>query len=193
MMHLNWKKSPKRIFDQSSGILLLLLILLIFYSMTFFSRGRGDEKSFHQNSLYIQIDGDILDPGVYAFPPDGDLKDFLINRAGGALQDDQFDTALTLPPIRSGIKIVIQRDHKKWRFSTQEMSAFQKCTLGIPISLNRESQEGLTAIPGIGPGLAEAIVKERFQRGGFQHWEEILSIKGIGPKLFKKIRPFIIL
>jgi competence protein ComEA len=73
------------------------------------------------------------------------------------------------------------------------MSAFYKITLGIPISLNKESETGLTAIPGIGPGLAKAIVRERSERGGFQHLRDVLSVKGIGPKLYEKIKPYVIL
>ena len=44
------------------------------------------------------------------------------------------------------------------------MSAFHKVTLGIPLSINRESVEGLTAIPGIGNSLALTIEKERIKR-----------------------------
>ena len=71
------------------------------------------------------------------------------------------------------------------------MSAFYKFTLGIPLSLNEESEEGLTAIPGIGPGLAGVIVNERNKRGGFKDLDEIKTIYGIGEKVYKKIAPYI--
>jgi len=73
------------------------------------------------------------------------------------------------------------------------MSAFYGITFGLPVSLNRETLEGLTAIPGIGSGLARAIVRERNERGGFQSIDEILSIQGIGPSLYRKIRPYFVL
>jgi competence protein ComEA len=73
-----------------------------------------------------------------------------------------------------------------------EMSAFSKMTFGLPISLNRENEVGLTALPGIGNSLARAIVKERQNRGGFKNLDELRDIKGIGKKLLEKIRPFLI-
>ena len=88
----------------------------------------------------------------------------------------------------SGKKVTVSNRDETTSFSLGDMTAFHKLTLGIPISLNRESEEGLTAIPGIGSELAKAIVRERSKRDGFKEWEEILSIRGIGPKLFNKIK-----
>jgi competence protein ComEA len=73
------------------------------------------------------------------------------------------------------------------------MSAFSKLTLGIPLSLNRENEEGLTAIPGIGPAIARAIVAERTARKGFKSLDELLSVPGIGPKVYTRIAPYLIL
>lgn len=117
----------------------------------------------------------------------------LIGRAGG-LSPDTIQTApfkdYVLP---TAVRVVIRMEGDKCKFYQREMSAFYKLTLGIPISLNRESEEGLTAIPGIGLGLAKAIVVERSKRGGFRGLDEILSINGISHRLYGKIRPFITL
>ena len=40
------------------------------------------------------------------------------------------------------------------------MTSFHKITLGMPVSINTESLESLTAVPGIGPKLAESIIRE---------------------------------
>ena len=74
-----------------------------------------------------------------------------------------------------------------------EMTAFQKITLGMYVSINLENLEGLTAVPGIGPGLAGLIVRERENRGGFKSLDEIKSIRGIGPGLYKRVRPYLVL
>ena len=75
----------------------------------------------------------------------------------------------------------------------REISAFYKITLGLPICLNSESEMGLSAIPGIGLGLAKAIVAERTKRGGFKSLGELRSINGIGEKLHRKITPYLTL
>ena len=59
--------------------------------------------------------------------------------------------------------------------------------------IDMETLEGLTAIPGIGPKLAGAIVREKAERDGFQRPDEILSVRGIGPTLYGKIRPNLVL
>jgi len=64
-------------------------------------------------------------------------------------------------------------------------------TLGIPLNLNSETPEGLTAIPGIGKSLAGRIVKERIKRDGFKDIIELRSVSGIGEKTFLKIAPHV--
>lgn len=73
----------------------------------------------------------------------------------------------------------------------EELSAYQKMTLGIPLNLNSETQEGLTAIPGIGKSLASRIVKERIKRDGFKNINELRGISGIGEKTYLKIVPHV--
>jgi competence ComEA-like helix-hairpin-helix protein len=91
----------------------------------------------------------------------------------------------------SGIKVLVRKEGKEYILSFMEMSAFSKMTLGLPISLNRENEEGLRALPGIGPALARAIVRERAERGGFNSLDEMIDIKGVGNRLLEKIRPFL--
>jgi len=77
--------------------------------------------------------------------------------------------------------------------AASEMTSFHKITFGMPVSINTESLESLTAVPGIGPKLAELIIRERESLGGFKSLDEILSIKGIGPALYGKISPYLVL
>jgi DNA uptake protein ComE-like DNA-binding protein len=49
----------------------------------------------------------------------------------------------------------------------------------------------LSAIPGIGPGLAKSIVKERLRRGGFKSIHDLMSVHGIGENKFRNMSPFV--
>jgi competence ComEA-like helix-hairpin-helix protein len=73
------------------------------------------------------------------------------------------------------------------------LSAFQKITLGLPISINTENADGLTAIPGIGPKIAASIILERERRGRYISLSDLRLIKGIGPALYRKIAPYLAL
>ena len=87
----------------------------------------------------------------------------------------------------------VQSGKKVHDFCKAEMTAFHKITLGMPVSINTESLESLTAVPGIGPKLAELIIRERERSGGFRSLDEILSIRGIGSVLYGKISPYLVL
>ncbi|MBT8362066.1 MAG: helix-hairpin-helix domain-containing protein, partial [Deltaproteobacteria bacterium] len=45
--------------------------------------------------------------------------------------------------------------------------------------------------PGIGPRTAERIGEYRKVNGPFRTAEDLLNIKGIGPKVLQKLKPFI--
>ena len=85
----------------------------------------------------------------------------------------------------------IERYHAENLLEKGEISAFQKITLGIPIDINNESVNGLTAIPGIGKSLAQTIENERIKRNGYKNIDELKSLPGIGDKLFLKITPYV--
>lgn len=59
--------------------------------------------------------------------------------------------------------------------------------------LNRATAIELQSLPGIGPAKAQAIVDYREARGGFQRIEDLLQVKGIGPKIYEKIAPLVTL
>ena len=50
------------------------------------------------------------------------------------------------------------------------------------ININQASAKELTQLKGIGPKLAERIVLYREESGPFQVPEDIMKVKGIGPK-----------
>ena len=178
--------------DRTTGFFALILILLILFFLRPESRSPAIHGEPCEKPFFIQIAGEINSPGVYTLCHRANLIE-IINRAEGFRLCDDPAGAFEDFTFPSGTRIIIQRNDVRCMFSQDEMSAFYKLTLGIPISLNRESEEGLTAISGIGPALARAIIRERSKRGGFKNLDEMLSINGIGNKLLGKIRPFLAL
>lgn len=60
------------------------------------------------------------------------------------------------------------------------------------IDLNAATAEQLTALPGIGPSKAAAVVDYRSKTGGFRSKEQLMEVKGIGPKTYEKLKDSII-
>jgi competence protein ComEA len=62
---------------------------------------------------------------------------------------------------------------------------------GQRLDINRASAEELTLIPGIGPKLAERIVEVRARRGRFESLAELRAVRGLGPKIWLRVEPFV--
>jgi hypothetical protein len=60
---------------------------------------------------------------------------------------------------------------------------------GLPLDLNRADARALEVLPGIGPGRAQAIVRERTQ-APFCRVGDLARVRGIGPVLVARIAPF---
>lgn len=60
------------------------------------------------------------------------------------------------------------------------------------VDLNRAEWPELAQLPDIGPTLADRIVESRETEGPYLDHEELLRVKGIGPKTLEKIRPYLL-
>ena len=60
------------------------------------------------------------------------------------------------------------------------------------IDLDRAGPDELAALPGIGPALAAAIVKDRNMRGPFQTLSGLDRVRGVGPAILSQIKPFVL-
>jgi competence protein ComEA len=175
---------------QGAGLLLLLLIIVAMFCLHSTLNGKTVSEGFCSDAIYIGIDGAVRYPGVYPLCGD-DTMELLIGRAGGIEGLDNLPAGLNDVPLEEGVRLTFKEDDGRLEVCPGDIPAFYKFTLGIPISLNRESEEGLTAVPGIGPKLAGAIVRYRDTRGGYKALGEIKDVPGIGDKTYKKILPYL--
>lgn len=59
------------------------------------------------------------------------------------------------------------------------------------VNINTASAEELQSLPGIGPVLAGRIIEYRRQYGPFIDVEQLVEVKGIGPKVLERLRPLV--
>lgn len=59
------------------------------------------------------------------------------------------------------------------------------------LNLNSASLSQLQLLPGIGPKMAQRIVDYRKTQGSFSSPEQVMEVKGIGPKKFEKLKAFL--
>ncbi len=60
-----------------------------------------------------------------------------------------------------------------------------------PININTAGASELQQVPGIGPSTAQKILDTRKSYGRFKTVEDLLAIKGIGPKKLEKMRKYL--
>ena len=60
-----------------------------------------------------------------------------------------------------------------------------------PVNINTASFEELQTVPGIGPVTAEKILHMRKSYGAFKSVNDLLAIRGLGPKRLDKMRKYL--
>lgn len=74
---------------------------------------------------------------------------------------------------------------------TPHVGGWKGLLLGQALDLNAATSDDLQALPGIGFKTAAAILSAREQRGGFRAVDDLLEVRGIGPKTLEKLRPLL--
>lgn len=59
------------------------------------------------------------------------------------------------------------------------------------IDINTAPKNDLLTLPKIGPVTAERIIRYRVDFGLFKSIDDLVNVKGIGPKTLEKLKPFI--
>lgn len=144
----------------------------------------GTQPAVSFRPHFIQIEGDVPRPGIHVFDHAPSLAE--VCQTAGA----QSTVPLGFKDVSSGTKVLLDPD---LRPQLTVMAGSDLITLGLALDLNRASATDLEAVPGLGPVLAGRIVEFRQQQGPFRRLDDLLQIKGIGPKLLEKIRPYVVI
>lgn len=62
----------------------------------------------------------------------------------------------------------------------------------LPLELNKVSKEDLQFLEGVGPVLARAVVEYRQINGPFVSVDNLLNVRGIGPKTLERLRMYLV-
>jgi competence protein ComEA len=191
MTPLVWAMADKTANRQQRGLSTLILILLLGWGLNYLLSSQGDlGRVSSTDNIYIQVTGEVRNPGIYGFYREPSLEE-LISKSGGLkvrLIDCEWGRHSR---IAQGTKVEISSVNGYMRTSTGPMPAPYKVTLRVPISINIASEQDLVAIPGIGPTLAKKIIHFRLLYGPFRTPEEIERVPGIGRVRNLGIRPYI--
>ena len=136
--------------------------------------------------IYIDIKGQVQNPGVYKVLTDSRLFQ-LLNVAGGTTsQADTLAINLSLKLYDQQV-IYIPSYEDEYPIITE---VIDDPSSGI-ININSASLELLDTLPGIGPSTAQSIIDYRTDTGFFESIEDIMNVTGIGEATFNEIKDII--
>ena len=95
--------------------------------------------------------------------------------------------------FRGGASIPLAEQIPAPRGGRSDHPKYQKKAEPAPgsISLNSASETEFQKLPGVGPATAKKIVEYRNAHGSFASVDELLAVKGIGPKKLAAMRKFL--
>ena len=145
-------------------------------------------KEEENQTLIVEIKGEVMKPGVYAMKKDSRLND-LVLEAGGASPD------ANLRHINLAIRLIDGDSFYIPNLNEEEMSLPQPGGTGNndkTIDLNKATKEELMTVPGIGPSTADNIINYRDEAGRFNSVDDLINVDRIGDKTLEKIRAYFI-
>jgi competence protein ComEA len=188
-------------FSRQEKLVLLILsaVAVVALALTFFTNFNAQRKlSEKETVMVVQVDGAVVNPGVYKVK-EGTRVFEILQEAGGTTSGADLGGINLAQPVYDGQRISIpsrqKQENPAQSFSTnfdQFLPQEARTPAGTKrININTASQEELVSLPGIGEVIAKRIIEYRQSQGPFRRPEDLLKVKGIGPKKLEKIRDLI--
>lgn len=150
------------------------------------------------DEIVVHVAGAVKKPGVVKIPR-GSRVDDAVKAAGGFNSHADPDSVNLAQPLEDGVQVYVPRKGElvqvEGRVGAVRQSdvSGRKETPSGKININTASAEQLESLPGVGPATARAIIDYRKQNGGFSSVDELLEVRGIGPKKLEQMRPYVVI
>ena len=138
---------------------------------------------------WVRISGDVRSPGAYPVSANNMTND-VIALANPACAVDQAGKRV-YAVSGAHFRVVCPGDGGQAVIISGTMSGPERLALNIPIDLNQATAGDLESIPGIGPVMAQRILRYRQNNGDFGRLEELLMVEGIGEKKLQRLRNYL--
>lgn len=152
--------------------------------------------------IVVHVAGAVKKPGVVRIPR-GSRVDDAVKAAGGFSSQADPDSVNLAQPLEDGVQVYVPRrgetvqvEGRVGNVSSGAVSARAATGHREPpsgkVNVNTASPEQLESLPGVGPATARAIIEYRKQNGGFHSVDELIEVRGIGPRKLEQIRPYVV-
>lgn len=158
-------------------------------------------------ALVVHVAGAVKEPGVYSLAEGARIKD-AVDAAGGPLPEAAVHFLNLAERLIDGQKIYVptEKEVKEALAGEGQIKSGGAYTRGAPgaayssvpadepqgkppkVNINTATAAELDALPGIGPVLAERIVRSRSEEGPFNSVDDLKRVRGIGDSLLKELK-----
>ncbi len=142
-------------------------------------------------TVFVEVKGAVVSPGVYKLPADARVKNVL----DVAVLSENADLLTVNQSAKLTDEMVVYIPYEgeiddETAVKTFSTAAKENVAAG-QVNINTASIAELTTLNGIGEKKAQAILTYREEQGLFTTLEEIKNIPGIGDKTFENLKPYI--
>ncbi|PIE53955.1 MAG: competence protein ComEA [Dethiosulfovibrio peptidovorans] len=149
----------------------------------------------------VYVTGAVRSPGVYHLPPDSRAY-HLVESAGGLTPRADPVAVNLAAPLADGIHLHVPAKEALpgvvgvgrsagERASSKGRAPSEQPITSRPVNLNQADKTDLMALPGVGPVTAGRILDYRRKEGAFRSVDELLKVRGIGPRKLEVLRPLV--
>jgi competence protein ComEA len=174
--------------------IILLLSALLIISINFISCHISSDLKKNivsitnsSSSVLIRLKGEVSDPGVYAVPG-GSTVSSVLQILRNQSKKGTGDSAFMHTRLKSGD--VLDVAGGGLAVGITRMKSGEQMVLGIPLDPDRMDLEDWSAVPGIGPRMAQRIIDNRQTYGPFHSMQGVLRVPGIGNGKFAAMKKF---
>lgn len=133
-------------------------------------------------SPVVDVAGKVRRPGLVRLPPGARVQDALL-AAGGELPGTDVMGLNLARRVVDGEEIVVGGPPP-----AAGPGGPAPGTPASPLSLNAATAAQLEALPGVGPTLAQRIIRFREEHGGFTSVDQLLKVSGFGARRLRDLR-----
>ncbi len=158
-------------------------------------------------SVAVHVSGAVRQPGLVTLREGSRVSD-AVQAAGGLAPDAAPDGVNLAAPVRDGDQVYVpDRAHYQPAVLSEPSAPVSgvpsQVSSGLPASsplasrttvpggmvdINTASLAELDTLPGVGPVTAQRIIEYRTANGPFRTPDDLINVKGIGPKKLQKMR-----
>ncbi len=165
-------------------------------------------------TVMVHVAGCVKNSGVYSLPAGSRVVD-AVKAAGGQTSEADMDAINLAARLKDGEKVIVPSSQPvapppanvqfslptsgSYQSGTAQPSQTPRAGYAVPqagstmVNINTAGPSDLDRLPGVGPSTAQKIMEYRTRVGRFSSVEQLLEVKGIGPKKLEQMRPFVTL